>query len=87
MSAFTESIVEDAALAWLEGLDYAVLHGPEIAVGDGGGERMDRKQLKYDQFRCWGFPGVACERFRSAGIEPFNQPNVSSVGSCCTTAR
>lgn len=36
MSAFTESIVEDAALAWLEGLDYAVLHGPEIAVGDGG---------------------------------------------------
>lgn len=26
--AFTESIVEDAALAWLASLGYAVLHGP-----------------------------------------------------------
>ena len=25
---FTESIVEEAALAWLEALGYAVLHGP-----------------------------------------------------------
>jgi type I restriction enzyme R subunit len=33
MSSFTESIVEDAALAWLEGLGYAILHGPNIAVG------------------------------------------------------
>lgn len=29
----TESTVEDAALAWLESLGYAVLHGPEIEVG------------------------------------------------------
>ena len=28
MVGFSESIVEDAALAWLETLDYAVLHGP-----------------------------------------------------------
>ena len=33
MSAFTESVVEDAALAWLEALGYAVLHGPDIAAG------------------------------------------------------
>ena len=33
MSSFTESIVEDAALAWLEALGYAVLHGPDIAAG------------------------------------------------------
>ena len=33
MTAFTESVVEEAALAWLEGLGYAVLHGPEIAAG------------------------------------------------------
>jgi len=39
--AFTESIVEDAALAWLEGLGYAVLHGPEIAVGAPAAERTD----------------------------------------------
>ena len=31
--AFTESIVEDAALDWLEGLGYAVLYGPDISPG------------------------------------------------------
>src|SRR5450759_186033 len=41
MSSFTESIVEDAALAWLESLGYAVLHGPDIAVGMPGAERSD----------------------------------------------
>ena len=41
MSAFTESVVEDAALAWLEALGYAVLHGPDIAVGMLGAERSD----------------------------------------------
>jgi hypothetical protein len=34
MVAFTESIVEDAALAWLESLGYVVKHGPEIAPGE-----------------------------------------------------
>jgi type I restriction enzyme, R subunit len=38
---FTESIVEDAALAWLESLGYAVLYGPDIAVGMPGAERSD----------------------------------------------
>lgn len=41
MPVFTESIVEDAALAWLEGLGYAVLHGPDIADGEPGAERSD----------------------------------------------
>ena len=39
--AFTESIVEDAALAWLEALGYTVRHGPDIAVGEPGAERSD----------------------------------------------
>jgi type I restriction enzyme R subunit len=38
---FTESVVEDAALAWLERLGYAVLQGPEIATGEPGAERVD----------------------------------------------
>jgi type I restriction enzyme R subunit len=38
---FAESVVEDAALSWLDGLGYAVLHGPEIAVGMAGAERTD----------------------------------------------
>ena len=41
MPAITESIVEDAALAWLDALGYAVLHGPDIAAGEPGAERSD----------------------------------------------
>ena len=40
-STFTESVVEEAALAWLEALGYGVLHGPEIAAGMPGAERSD----------------------------------------------
>jgi type I restriction enzyme R subunit len=41
MSTFTESVVEDASLAWLVELGYAVLHGPDIAVGQPAAERTD----------------------------------------------
>ena len=41
MTAFAESVVEEAALAWLGELGYAVLRGPEIAVGLPGAERSD----------------------------------------------
>jgi len=41
LRAFTESVVEEAGLEWLEGLDYEVLGGPEIAAGELGAERSD----------------------------------------------
>ncbi|GMV60647.1 MAG: hypothetical protein AMXMBFR72_37330 [Betaproteobacteria bacterium] len=41
MSAFTESVVEDAALAWLAALGYTVRHGPDIAAGEPFAERTD----------------------------------------------
>ena len=41
MTKFIESVVEEAALAWLQGLGYAVLHGPDIAAGEPGAERSD----------------------------------------------
>lgn len=41
MSGFTESIVEDAALAWLCSLGYKVIYGPDIAAGESGAERSD----------------------------------------------
>ncbi|MEO8034833.1 MAG: type I restriction endonuclease, partial [Acidobacteriota bacterium] len=41
MGSFTESIVEDAALAWLQDLGYIVLHGPELAPGEPAAERSD----------------------------------------------
>ena len=39
--AFTESVVEEAALAWLESLGYSVLHGPDITAGEPDAERSD----------------------------------------------
>jgi type I restriction enzyme R subunit len=41
MTAFTESVVDDAALAWLQAFGYAVLHGPDIAASEPGAERTD----------------------------------------------
>ena len=40
-ASFTESVVEEAALGWLESLGYSVLHGPDIAVGEFAAERSD----------------------------------------------
>src|SRR2546428_8141507 len=45
MPRFTESVVEEAALAWLESAGWQIAHGPDIAPdmpaaerrGDGGG--------------------------------------------------
>ena len=39
MSAFTESLVEEAALDWLRGLGYAVAYGPDLAPGEPATER------------------------------------------------
>jgi len=36
--SFTESIVEGATLNWFGELDYAVLHGPQIAPSDASSE-------------------------------------------------
>ena len=42
---FTESVVEQAALAWLESLDYTILAGPQIAPGEAQSERDDYRQV------------------------------------------
>ena len=45
MSSFTESVLEDAALAWLESLGYTVKHGPKIGPGELFAERADYGQV------------------------------------------
>ena len=45
MNNFTESHVEDAALDWLAGLGWFVVHGPEIAPGEIGAERTDYRDV------------------------------------------
>jgi len=44
-NSFTESVVEQAALAWLESPGYTVLSGPEIAPGEASAERADYGQV------------------------------------------
>jgi hypothetical protein len=39
MSSFTESVVEQAALAWFEALGYAIVGGPSLGPGEPGEER------------------------------------------------
>jgi type I restriction enzyme, R subunit len=41
MSTFSESVIEQACLAWLEAQRYAVLHGPAVAPGELAAERND----------------------------------------------
>ena len=45
MTSFTESIVEQAALAWFESLGWSVRHGLEIAPGEPEAERTDYAQV------------------------------------------
>jgi len=49
MSTFTESVVEDAALAWLGAVEWPVAHGPEIAPCMIGAERTDYGQVALEQ--------------------------------------
>jgi type I restriction enzyme R subunit len=42
---FTESNVEEAALAWLETIGYTVLSGPQIAPGEPAAERENYGQV------------------------------------------
>ncbi len=44
-TGFTESVVEQAALAWLESIGYQILSGPEIAPGELQAERDNYGQV------------------------------------------
>ncbi len=48
-SDFTESVVEQACLAWLESLGYAVVSGPTIAPGESGAERSGYEQVVLEE--------------------------------------
>ena len=51
-SDFSESVVEQAARAWLEVLGCATLHGSDIAAGEPGVERSDPKlRMRADALR------------------------------------
>ena len=76
MTHFTESVVEDAALAWLEGFGYAVLHGPGNLSGFDPlwaiNENPDRNRDNMSGF------GVMT--FRQVAIPPFIPPKWRDSG-------
>jgi type I restriction enzyme R subunit len=49
MTSLTESVVEEATLAWLESLGYAIKHGPEIAPGELAAERDSYVQVVLEE--------------------------------------
>ena len=48
-ASFTESTVESAALDWLENQGWSVAHGPNIAPGVTGAERIDYGEVLLEQ--------------------------------------
>ncbi|MCG2738634.1 MAG: type I restriction endonuclease subunit R [Syntrophaceae bacterium] len=52
MTPINESVVEQAALAWLESLGYTILYGPEIAPGEASAERDHYGQVMLER-RLW----------------------------------
>jgi len=75
--AFTESIVEDAALAWLASLGYAVLHGPHERSEERQGYRNGTRvrtlytrvgpvSLQVPQARDGSFATAICKRYQRA---------------------
>ena len=45
MSKFTESTVEESVLEWFDDLEYAVMHGPEIAPDEPSAERASYSEV------------------------------------------
>ena len=63
-SNFTESVVEDATIAWLEGLGYAVVHDPDISPGG------DTLTLALSQRERGQYPDVVLERRLRETVQP-----------------
>ena len=45
----TESVAEDAALAWLDSLGWRIPHGPDMAPDASGVERADYSDVVLEQ--------------------------------------
>ncbi len=80
----TESVVEQAALTWLEGLGWRIAHGPDIAPDTPSAERMDYSQVVLEQHLRNALaqlnpnlPATACED----ALHKLNHPEGSSLES------
>ena len=68
--SFTESVIEEAALTWLESLGWRVAFGPDLAPGGPSSEREDyRDPVLAGRLRAAAFrlnPGLAAETIEEA---------------------
>ena len=88
MAFFTESVVEEATLEWLDGLGYTVLNGPDIAPDGEAQERESYQQVVLtdrldDKLRELnpGIPPAALVDARKKLLAPVSQ---SLIGGSCT---
>jgi len=99
MSAFTESVVEQATLAWLESIGWVVRNGAEIAPGELAAERADYGQVVLEQRLRDALarlnPGLPAEALEDAfrkltrpeGPEPARRRRDGRVPPACRQAR
>jgi hypothetical protein len=66
MSQFTESVIEDAALTWLESLGYAIKHGPEITPGGDNLTLTPSRRNYFQQGNSWR---MSCQCFNRRKFE------------------
>lgn len=72
MTAFAESEVEDATLAWFEALGYAVLYGTDIAVEEPAAEERMVTRSRFTTSTCLlkAFLAVRLKRRARRGSPP-----------------
>ena len=84
MTTITEADVEEAALAWLEGLGWGVAHGPNIAPDTPDAERNDYEQVVLERRLRDGLgelnPGLPAEALDDA-FRRLTRPEGATPGS------
>ena len=68
--AFTESVVEQAALAWLESIGWVVRNGAEVAPGESYGQVVLAQRLRDTQL-----PKLISGELRVQDAELFTEAN------------
>lgn len=74
MTAFSESTVEGAALAWLEATGWQIAHGPGIAPCMTAAERADYSKLVLAQRLCDALAHLNSELPAEAREDAFRKP-------------
>ena len=85
MTTFTESVIEQAALAWLESVGWQVRNGNEIAPGEPAAERDDDGRMALGQRLRDALahlnPAASPAKALSDALRKLNRPKGSALGA------